>query len=264
MAAIVVALVGLAVGYFTATRIPIEVFGVAAHNFRWLWPLGAFSVFSLLAVVLRRFAGTPRPDDERVGPDGVTASGPSPVSARDRAVIGIGIGLVALLTVLTIPTYNAGVGPNLNLWAEPVLRDIDHQIAAHPPRGPLLTDFSNALFLEPFSTPLLAQLQRSGVKFVTTDATQVRQVGPARRYNGHNARARVIYRIGDAATVTPPGWKRIAFHAGLDAAQHRELEALEATGKPSARRAYLATRWNRATIGVFIAPLRGPSARETP
>jgi hypothetical protein len=264
VAAVVPALVGLAVGYYTATRIPIEVFGVAQHNFRWLWPLGAFSAFALLAVVVRLVTEPAGADAEQVGPDGVTAVGSGPLPTRDRTVAGIGVGLVALVCALNLPGYNAGVGPALNLWAEPVMRDIDHQISEHPPRGPLLTDFSNALFLEPFSTPLLAELQRAGVKFVTDDPTQVRQVGPARRYDGHNARARIAYRLGAAAMVTPPGWTRIAFHPGLDRAERREQLRLEASGRKSARRTELEREWNRATIGVFTAPLGGPSARETP
>lgn len=267
-AAPVLALVGLAVGYYTANRIPIEIFGVAAHNFRWLWPLGAFSAFALLAVVVRWFTGAPDPAAASAATDGTGATDVTehavPMPARDRAVAGAGIGLVGLLVVLTLPTYNAGVGPNLNLWAEPVLRDIDRQIAAHPPRGPLLTDFSNAFFLEPFSTPLLAQLQRSGVKFVTDDETQVRQVGPARRYDGHNARARIAYRQGDGATETPPGWRRIAFHAGLDARDRRELDRLRASGRSSARRTDLERRWNLETVAVYILPLHGPKATATP
>jgi hypothetical protein len=259
----VLALVGLAVAYYTANHIPIEVFGVAAHNFRWLWPLAAFSAFALLAVIVRWVSGARSPAVPTDG--GIAAVGTGdPLPTRARVVSGVGIGLVALLAVLTIPTYNAGVGPNLNLWAEPVLRDLDHQIAAHPPEGPLLTDFSNAFFLEPYSTPLLAQLQRSDVKFVTDDETQVRQVGPVRRYDGHNARARIAYRQGTAATVTPPGWHRIAFHPGLNRADRRELVALDAAGSKSPRREFLATRWDRATIGVFILPLHGPSARQTP
>jgi LPXTG-motif cell wall-anchored protein len=260
----VFALVGLAVGYYTANHIPIEVFGVAAHNFRWLWPLAAFSAFALLAVIVRRVTGVP---EAAVASDatgetretGVVA----PMPPRSRAIAGVGIGLVGLLVVLTIPTYNAGVGPNLNLWAEPVLRDIDRQIDARPPRGPLLTDFSNAFFLEPFSTPLLAQLQRSGVKFVTDDETQVRQVGPARRYDGHNARGRIAYRQGDSATAIPPGWRRIAFHAGLDARDRRELERLRAAKVLSARRTELEDRWNR-TVAVYVLPLHGPSSAATP
>ncbi len=268
-AAPVIALVGLAVGYFTATRIPIEVFGVAQHNFRWLWPLGAFGAFAVIAVVIRWLTGT----SAVAGRAGVAATSddavddgavPAPLATGARIVGGVGIGLVALLVVLTVPTYDAGVGPNLNLWAEPVLRDIDHQIAEHPPRGPLLADFSNTFFLEPFSTPLLAQLQRSGVGFVTDDATQVRQIGADRRFDGRNARARLVYRQGKGATETPPGWHRIAFHVGLDRSRRRELLELEASGKTSARRTDLERRWNRDTIGVFVAPLHGPSARDTP
>jgi len=148
------------------------------------------------------------------------------------------------------------------LWAEPVLRDLDRQISAHPPRGPLLVDFSNTFFLEPYSTPIMAQLQRSGVEFVTDNATQIHQVGPDRRFNGHNARARILYRQGNGALTTPVGEQRIAFHAGLSPAQREELDELVASGQQSERRTDLQRNWDRATIGIFIAPLDGPRARE--
>jgi hypothetical protein len=262
-AAPVIALVGLAVGYFTATRIPIEVFGVAEHNFRWLWPLAAFSAFSVLAVAVRLLTA-PGDATAAAPPDDAGGQEPAPLSSGTRIAAGVGIALVALLSILTLPTYDAGVGPNVNLWAEPILRDLDHQIAADPPRGPLLADFSNTFFLEPFSTPLLAQLQRSGVGFVTADEVQVRQIGPARRFDGHNARARLAYRQGAGARVTPAGWRRIAYHPGLDRADRRELRRLEASGEQSARRTELERLWGRDSVAVYVAPLHGPSARNTP
>jgi hypothetical protein len=167
------------------------------------------------------------------------------------------------VSALNVPSYNAAVGPPISLWAEPVLRDLDRQIAAHPPRGPLLVDFSNAFFLEPYSTPIMAQLQRSGVAFVTDDATQIHQVGPDRRFNGHNARARILYRQGNGALTTPAGEKRIAFHAGLNPAERAELDQLVASGRQSERRTALQRDWARATIGIFIAPLDGPRAKST-
>lgn len=274
VAGTVVAVVGLGVGYFTANQIPIEVFGAAAHTFRWLWPLGAFSAFVVLAAILRIVAGGrelhrrddgPEADEPAAAPpDAEVAARPGVLAGRVGAFVGVGIGIVVLVSVLNIPGYNAAVGPPQSLWAEPVLRDIDRQIAAHPPRGPLLVDFSNTFFLEPYSTPIMAQLQRSGVKFVTDDATQIHQVGPDRRFNGRNARARILYRQGNGALTTPAGEHRIAFHAGLDPGEKGELDALVASGEQSDRRTELARRWDRATIGVFIAPLDGPRAEATP
>lgn len=245
LTAIAIACFGLVAAYFTATRIPIELFGAAAHQFRFLWPLGAFLAFAILATLVRSVTRSSAP-------------------ARNKTLVVAGAAVVAALSALTLPAYNAAVGPAMNLWAEPVVRDLDHQLAARPPKGPLLMDFSNIAFLEPYSTTLLAQLQRSGVGFVTDQAGQLRQIGSARRFNGHNARARVLYRLANGATSTPAGWRRIAFHPGLDRADRSELDRLEASGQRSRRRTDLERRWNRATIGVFLAPLRGPSARATP
>jgi hypothetical protein len=231
-AAVVIALVGVAVSVLTALRVPIQVFGVAAHNFRPLWPLAAFMVFAVLATFV-----------------------PMVAVARRPVVLTAGVVVTALVALVTLPTYRTGLGPALNDWAEPVQRDLDAQLAARPPRGPLLADFTNTAFLEPYSTPLLAQLQRSGVEFVTDDPTQVRQIGTRRRYDGHNARARFVYRLGDAATRIPAGERRVAYHAGLDAGDRRELARLRAADVRSARREALERRWNQQTIGVFVIPL---------
>ena len=269
-AAMVVSVVGLAVGYFTATKIPIETFGAAAHTFRWLWPLGAFTTFVIIAALVRIIAGVPGPvpPSEVVGesaPEVDESAARSRVfSGRAGVLVGVGIGVVVLVSALNIPSYNAAVGPPQSLWAEPVLCDLDRQIAAHPPRGPLLVDFSNTFFLEPYSTPIMAALQRSGVKFVTDNTTQIHQVGPDRRFNGHNARARILYRQGNGALTTPAGEQRIAFHAGITPVQQEELDELVASGQASQRREELQRDFDRATVGIFIAPLDGPRAKSTP
>ena len=274
----VVSVVGLAVGYFTATKIPTETFGAAAHTFRWLWPLGAFATFVILAAIVRMVAGVPArisPDDEPEPAAGRDASGrsssprvPRPgrrvFAGRAGVLVAVGIGIVVLVSALNIPSYNAAVGPPQSLWAEPVLRDLDRQIAAHPPKGPLLVDFSNTFFLEPYSTPIMAALQSAGVEFVTDNATQIHQIGPDRKFNGHNARARILYRQGRGALTTPPGEKRIAFHAALTPAEQAELDELVASGVESERRADLQRDFDRATVGIFIAPLDGPRAKSSP
>lgn len=236
VAAVAVASVGVLLAWFTSARVPIQVFGASQHNFRSLWPLAAFVLFALLAPIVRAVH---------------TASG--------RAVIAVGLALTVVMSVLTLPTYHVDLGPTAVRWAEPIQRDVDAQMAEHlaadPPRGALLTDFSNIVFLEPYSTPLMAQLQRSGVDFVTAEDGQVHQIGRRRRYNGHNAVARFVYRSGDQALRVPPGEERIALHRGLDRRRRGELERLRAADVRSPRRERLERRWNDETIGVFVIPL---------
>ncbi len=57
-AAALTVLVALAAGLFTAVRIPTDIFGVAAHQFRWLWPLGAFILFTIVAGLARAWTAS--------------------------------------------------------------------------------------------------------------------------------------------------------------------------------------------------------------
>jgi len=234
--AVGVAGVGMLLAWFTAARIPLQVFGASQHNFRSLWPLAAFVLFALLAPAVRAVR-----------------------TARARAVVGVGLALTVMMSVLALPTYQVDLGPTAVRWAEPIQRDVDAQMARHlaadPPRGALLTDFSNTVFQEPYSTPLMAQLQRSGVAFVTADDGQVHQIGRRRRFDGHNAVARFVYRLGDQAVRVPAGEERIALHRGLDRRERAELERLRAADVHSPRRDRLEHRWNEETIGVFVIPL---------
>jgi len=242
--------VGLAAGCFTAARIPTEVFGVASHQFRWLWPLSAFAAFTVLAVLLRAVC-VRRP-------------------ARAGVVQVALLGAVAVLVVLTLPSYNPEAGPGASTWAIPVMREVDRQLASVEGKGPLLFDFRNAVFAEPYSTPIMAELQRRGVEFVVDDRSLVRQLGPTREYDGDNARARIFYRLGDAALETPAGAERVAFHRGLSAAERRERHRLRAEidlagldeveddpvwADRLARFRELDRRWEWETIAVFVAPI---------
>ena len=55
----------------------------------------------------------------------------------------------------------------------------------------------------------------------------MRQFGPARRFNGKNARAQLLLRTGDAAREAPSGARRVALGQGLSGANRRELARLK-------------------------------------
>jgi hypothetical protein len=56
----------------------------------------------------------------------------------------------------------------------------------------------------------------------------VRQFGPTRRFNGHNAKAALLLRTGAATGEAPTGSRRVARGEGLSAGDQRELSRLEA------------------------------------
>lgn len=205
--AAVTALVGLGAGIITAARIPTEVFGVAAHQFRWLWPLAAFATFTALAALLSTLT---RRDTER----------------SRIAVLGLA-SAVGLFAALTLPAYNPQAGPGESTWAIAVMRDIDRQLASIEGDGPFLYDFRDVAFAEPYSTPIMAELQRRDIEFFVNNRGLIRQLGPARQFSGHNADERIFYRLGDAAMETRAGERRVAFHPGLDRTERLERDRLD-------------------------------------
>jgi len=198
------AAVAVVAGLATAGRTPLGVFGLAPHQFRWLWPLAAFVSFAVAATLARRLR-------------------------REAAPLVGAFALVAVVpAVLSLPTSSQAVSPNSLQWSIPTVRDLGHQMAALEGEGPLLVDdLFYGRFTDPYGTAVLAELQRRGIPFVVDDAAPARQLGPARRFTGDNARATLFLRVGDAAGAAPPRARRVAFHAGLTDEEQRELAGLE-------------------------------------
>jgi hypothetical protein len=82
-------------------------------------------------------------------------------------------------------------------------------------------------FAEPYSTAIMAELQRRGVPFYVDVEGLVRQLGEERRYDGTKARNRIFYRWGEDAGETPPGAVRIANHHGLGYQEHYQFNQLK-------------------------------------
>jgi hypothetical protein len=159
-------------------------------------------------------------------------------------------------------------GPTADAYAIPVVRDLDRQFGGLKGYGTLLYDFSGVQFAEPYSTAIMAELQRRGVPFVVDVDGLVRQLGDDRRYDGTNARYRIFYRIGEEALETPANARRVAFHHGLDINEQYEMSRLKAqiADEMQAGRLQL-TPFGRAaladgTFTVLAAGLRGDATAE--
>jgi len=210
--AVATAAVGLLLGVITAGQGPVTVFGdVTPHTFRWLWPLGAFVFFAVLATVTRRLA-----------------------RRRGASVPLVGVFAVATLVfaVLNLPYADEGLGPNSQEYAIPAEVDLERHMGALEREGPLLIDdlFQGA-FADPYGGAVIAELQRRGIPFVAREPGLVRQFGPARRYDGRNARTELLLRTGDATLEAPPGSRQVARGEGLSAADQRELARLKALAR---------------------------------
>lgn len=203
VAAAVTATVGLLSGLVTAASLPLGFVGIAPHQFRWLWPLAAFTTFAIVACLLRAVA------------DG----------RRATAATALGTVVVLVLAGATLPTHNVGAGPADDDWAIPVVRELDTGMEALEGEGPLLIDMRGIRFAEPYSGPVMAGLQRRGIPFVVDDEGMVRQLGPARRA-GPDAQ-RLVIREGDATQLVPWGERRAVLVEGLGPGERAELDALE-------------------------------------
>jgi hypothetical protein len=211
--AIGTAVFALLAALVTAGQGPITVFGtVTAHTFRWLWPLGAFVFFAVAVTLARRFGR-----DARGG-------------LGSRSLVGGFACVTAIVAALAIPYADEGLGPNSQkfAYAVPGIKDLERNMRPLEDEGPLLID---DLFLGPFADPygwaVAAELQRRGIPFVVRAPGNVRQFGPARRFNGDNARAELLMRQGEATLEAPAGSRPVARGEGLPAAEVRELDRLK-------------------------------------
>jgi len=202
-------LVVLVVSVGAATTMPIGVLGVAPHHLRWLWPVSTFVTFAALLPL-------------------------ATVPGRGRAARA-GLGLVAagtlVLALASVPAWNAEVGPAGDADAMPAIRDLLPQLTALEDEPGLVMEVRGLRFAEPFSVPVVSELQRLGVPWYVDDPGMIRQLGEARRYEGQPAQW-LVFREGEAARETPPGEERVAFVDGLTRAEADELAELQDRLRP--------------------------------
>jgi hypothetical protein len=210
--AAVTAVVGVVAALITAWQGPVTVFGdVTPHTFRWLWPLGAFAFFALAVNVGRRLV--------RNGDQG----------GRTSWLVGTLVLVTVVVAALNLPFNDAGSGPNSQEYAIPATQELNRKIGSLEDQGPLLIDdLFKGVFADPYGGAVIAELQRRGIPFVAHDPGLVRQFGPGRVYDGHNAKAALLLRIGEARQGAPSGSHRVARGEGLSADDRRELSRLKA------------------------------------
>jgi hypothetical protein len=137
--------------------------------------------------------------------------------------------LAGALLLLALPAHSPHTGPSADAWAIPIVRDLVGQMDEIDGSGRVLVDLSVIRFAEPYSTPVMLELQRRGVEFVVDDDIAVGQLGPNREREADDDLVRELRIVDGVAALEPePGWDRIAFVAGLDADEQAELDELEA------------------------------------
>ena len=206
--ALVVAAAAVLLGVVTAARSPETVFGkFQVHTLRWAWPLAAFVFLAVAVLVVRRLT---------------SATGSTPLAGTFAAV-------TVVFAALTIPTADLGLGPTTFTYAQPATRQLEQKMGRLEGRGPfLIDDLFHGTFADPYGGAVLAELQRRGEEFVASDPELVRLFGPARRFDGKNARSVLLLRISDATRTPPPGTRRVVLAEGLSKSDQRALDRLEA------------------------------------
>lgn len=189
--AVLVAAVALVLAFVTVAVLPVSpVLGVAAHQVRPVWPVVLFTLTAILGALLTRW----------------------------RWAVGALAAAAAVLAVLALPARNPATGPSADAWAIPYVRDLVSQLDAVEGVDLVLVDLSVIRFAEPYSTPVMLELERRGVEFVTDDEIAIGQLGE-RRAATSSRPADLELRVvdGQAAAEPEPGWQRIAYVAGPSA-----------------------------------------------
>jgi hypothetical protein len=186
--ALVVAAASTVLAFVTVAILPVSpVLGVAAHQIRPVWPVVLFATAVVVAGLLQ-------------------------VVPRSAAVLAA---VTVVLVALALPAHNPATGPSADAWAIPITQELVGQLDPVEDAGLVLVDLSVIRFAEPFSTPVMLELERRGVDFVVDDDIAVGQLGVGREHRRGDP-VDVLLRIvdGQAAASPEPGWERIAYVPG--------------------------------------------------
>jgi hypothetical protein len=188
---------GVVLALLSTAAQPIGAAGLSAHLQRYLWPIATVTT-ALVALALL------------------------PNRWRVRAPV---LGAV-VLAALALPAHRVQAsGPAADAPLMPVVADLRTQLEARELPSPLLVN-TDTRYAEPWTSSLLAILQGAGVDFRVADEGWARQIGTGRRDDGA-AEWRLFFQEGPAASETPPGARRVAFHAGISLDERVELGRLE-------------------------------------
>ncbi len=207
-AAVVTAAISLVLGIITTSRSPVYGTNLQAYQTRFLWPLAAFLAIVVVVGLIRRVVGVDSP----------------------RTLVGLFALATLLVTLLNLPFSSSDDKTHAAGWTMPIAADLGRQLKGLKGDAPLLVhwDRTEQYVYQFYVTGLLVELRRRNVPFVVDEGFLIRSLGDARRFTGHNAKEVVWVASGTRADTVPSGARRIAFHAGLDPQDQRELTQLEA------------------------------------
>jgi hypothetical protein len=195
LTALATAALAVVLAVLASSITPIGLFRLPyQHHYRWLWPISVFLWFAVAITFL----------------------------ARRRWATAVFAAATVVLAVLNLPAHTQPAGPSVDADTMPSVRALAGQLDALEDEGTLLLDVTLLPFAEPYSGPLMLELQRRSIPFVVTDPVFIRQVGEGRRDEG-DADARIYLARGDSTQTVPAGERRVALVEGLDPAERSEL-----------------------------------------
>jgi hypothetical protein len=115
----------------------------------------------------------------------------------------------------------------------------------------VLVDPQGLPFAEPYSVPVMVELERLGIPWYLDSPGLLRQVGSSRTYRG-GASVRMFLRMGDRARETPPGTHRVAFVDAITDAEADELVALQDELTPAINEGALAVEGPHTLSGAQL------------
>jgi hypothetical protein len=219
-------LVTLVVALAAVTTMPLGYFGVAAHHVRWLWPVAVFITFAVAYPLMT-------------------------APARYRGGLLLLTAATVTFSVLNLPAMNALVGPSADAAAIPTIRELLPQLASLRGERSVLVDPQGLPFAEPYSVPVMVELERLGIPWYLDSPGLLRQVGSSRKYRG-GASVRMFLRMGDRARETPPGTHRVAFVDAITDAEADELAALKDELTPVINEGALAVKGPHTLSGAQL------------
>ncbi len=191
-----VGVVSVATAWLTVALLPLTELGLPPHHVRLLWPVSV----------------------------GVTSVGAAVLVTLRRGAIVVAGATIVLAVLAGLPTHPAE-GPTTDEDAAPVMRALAPQLDSLVGRGPLLLDPTGIRIFEPYTTPVMLELEERGVEVVVEDPEFIRQLGPARAADG-TENGRFFVWQGDLAEAGGPSLERVALVESLSASERDELDRL--------------------------------------
>ena len=203
--------------FATSNSLPNFFNVVASYNLLWLWPIGAFTGYTILIGFVRSI----------------------PVERHSRTLSICFVSITVLFSALTIPTHrdkvHTGNAETFKVQA-PLLTQVLRELDSFSPRGTVVVDTSNEPFNCPYYSAIMAYLQRRGIDFnvPNTKAGTLAQMGPARAVIGDEVATIRVY-VGRSAIKRRDDAATIAFASPLTPVEETELHKLESVLAKSVR-----------------------------